>query len=259
MTHTHAVQVRNSFGPNAEKYARSAAFAGSPSLNRLLEVVAPQPHWVALDVATGGGHCALAVAGRVGRVVATDITPEMLTAARAMIEGHGGAHVYFGEADAHALPFASGTFDLVTCRIAPHHFPDMAAFVRECARAARPGGTVAVIDNIAPGDGFTVRYLNAFEKLRDPSHHWMYPARRWGDFFAQAGLRVTHLETFRKAHDFGDYCERMAVPPRTRDRLRAMLAQAPAGPAAAFEVFEKGGQLHFHLAEVLIVGVAKEA
>ncbi|MBI3240853.1 MAG: class I SAM-dependent methyltransferase [Chloroflexi bacterium] len=252
---TNASQVKHSFGPNAEKYAQSPTFASSESLTRLLEVVKPERDWIALDIATGGGHTALALAGHVNRVVAADITPQMLIAARNMIGGHQVEAVSFCEADAQQLPFATAAFDLVTCRIAPHHFPDVARFVRECARAVKPGGAVAIIDGIAVGDGFTARYLNAYENLRDPSHHWLYPARRWEAFFKEAGLRVTLVETFRKAHEFGDYCHRLNVSPANRWRLRAMLAQAPSGPKQAYDIFEKGGQLWFHLHEALIVGI----
>jgi len=247
--------VQQTFGPNAEKYARSAAFAKGESLNRLLEAVNPQPDWIALDVATGGGHTALAVAKHVRQVIATDITPQMLLAAETMIRNSGVSNVTFREADAQNLPFADGEFDLVTCRIAPHHFPDVAKFVRECARVTTSGDTVAVIDNVTLSDRFTARYVNAFEKLRDPSHLWAHSADEWQVFFADAGLRVTLTEKFRKAHEFGDYCERMNVSEANRFRLRAMLTQAPKGPKEAFDIFEKGGQVWFHLSEVLIVGV----
>src|SRR3972149_3472006 len=140
--------VQQSFGPNAEKYARSAVFAEGESLNRLLEVVNLQPDWIALDVATGGGHTALAAAKHVRQVIATDITPQMLLAAERMIRNSGVSNVSFREADAQNLPFADGEFDLVTCRIAPHHFPDVAKFVRERARVVKSGGAVAVIDNV---------------------------------------------------------------------------------------------------------------
>ncbi len=255
----NASQIKQSFGPNAKKYAASPAFASGESLSRLLEVVRPRPDWIALDVATGGGHTALALSGRVKRVVAADLTPQMLIAARNMIAGRGVDTLSFCEADAQRLPFAPAAFDLVTCRIAPHHFPDVAQFVRECARAVKPGGTVAIIDGIAVGGGFTVRYLNAFETLRDPSHHWLYPARRWEAFFKEAGLHVTLVETFRKTHEFGDYCDRLNVSPADRLRLRAMLTQAPNGPKHAYDIFEKGGQLWFHLHEVLIVGAIQQS
>ncbi|HLF02673.1 MAG TPA: class I SAM-dependent methyltransferase, partial [Anaerolineales bacterium] len=81
----NSLLVQQSFGPNAQKYAQSAVFAKGESLERLIAVTAPQPEWNALDVATGGGHTALALARHVRQVIATDITPQMLDAAQTMI------------------------------------------------------------------------------------------------------------------------------------------------------------------------------
>ena len=250
----NSLLVQQSFGPNAQKYAQSAVFAKGESLERLIAVTAPRPEWSALDVATGGGHTALALARHVRQVIATDITPQMLDAAQTMIAAQGVTNVSFREADAQNLPFTDHEFDLITCRIAPHHFPDVFKFVSECARAVTPGGLVAVIDNISPPHDFTARYFNAYEKLRDPSHHWAYAARDWQRFFADAGLTTVHVEEFRKAFEFGDYCERMSVPELNRLRLRAMLVQAPETAREVLAPFEKGGQLWFNLNEVLIVG-----
>ena len=123
--------VKQRFGATAEKYVRSTDHSQGESLDRLVALVDPRPEWRALDIATGGGHTALALAPRVREVVATDLTAEMLAAAERFIRGQGAANVTFREADAMALPFGDAEFDLVTCRIAPHHFPDAAQFVRE--------------------------------------------------------------------------------------------------------------------------------
>lgn len=130
---------RAQFGTHAEAYVESPDHAGSESLDRLLETVAPQPHWQMLDVATGGGHTALAFAPHVARVVASDLTPAMVQAAARHAAARGITNVVFQVADAEALPFPDASFDLVTCRVAPHHFPNVARFVREAARVVRPG------------------------------------------------------------------------------------------------------------------------
>src|SRR5258706_16328885 len=114
--------VQQQFGPHAEQYVASTHHSTGESLDRLLELTAPQPEWRALDIATGGGHPALALAPRVRAVVATDLTPEMLAAVERYIQSKGVANVSFRPADAMSLPFETAEFDLVTCRIAPHHF-----------------------------------------------------------------------------------------------------------------------------------------
>ncbi len=250
--------VKQQFGAHAEQYVTSIHHASGDSLNRLLELVQPQPGWRALDVATGGGHTALALAPRVREVVATDLTAEMLAAAERFIRSKDAANVVFREADAMALPFADGEFDLVTCRIAPHHFPDCAQFVREAARVLRPGGVAALIDNIVPADAAAARHINALEKLRDPSHNWAYTAADWLDFFAAAGLEVTHSEIYRKTVDFSYWCDMLSVEEKRRDQLRALLLQAPAPAREALAPQMIGGALKFSLTEVLVLGKLPE-
>ena len=245
--------VRQRFGATAEKYVRSTDHAQGESLDRLLELAAPRPEWRALDVATGGGHTALAVAPHVREVVATDLTAEMLAAAEHFIRGRGVENVTFREADATALPFGEGEFDLVTCRIAPHHFPDAAQFVREMARVLRPGGVAAMVDNVVPGDLAAARHINAIEKLRDPSHNWAYTAADWLSFFEAAGLRVSASEIFRKVRDFDYWAGMQGVREPTRGQLRALILQAPAAAREALAPSMESGQLKFYLTEILVV------
>jgi len=249
--------VKQQFGVHAQNYVSSTDHSKGESLDRMVEIAlngGPQSHWRALDVATGGGHTALAFSPHVREVVATDLTPQMLAAAESFIRGKGYANVTFQEADANALPFGEAEFDLVTCRLAPHHFPDCAQFVREMARVLKPGGRAAVIDNVVPGDPLAARHINAFEKLRDPSHNWEYSAAEWEAFFVAAGLEVTHQETFRKPIDFDGFCDRMSVPTHTRQQLRVMLKHAPAPAWEALAPEFSGERITFYLSEVLIIG-----
>lgn len=246
--------VRRQFGAHAQNYVTSPDHARGDSLDRLIEVVGPQAGWRVLDVATGGGHTALAVAPYVRTVVATDITSEMLAAAERFVQAKGAANVTFHEADATALPFADADFDLVTCRIAPHHFADCARFVREAARVLRPGGVAAVIDNIVPDNLIAARHINAVEALRDPSHVWAYSQEDWVGFFEGAGLTVKHQEVFRKVRDFDFWTGMMSVDDLTKGQLRVLIQQAPKPALAALAPEASAGKLKLFLTEVLIVG-----
>jgi SAM-dependent methyltransferase len=177
----------------------------------------------------------------------------MLTAAERFIRAKGAANVVFQEADAMALPFADGEFDLVTCRIAPHHFPDCAQFVRETARVLRPGGVAAIIDNVVPDDAGAAQHINALEKLRDPSHNWAYTASDWLGFCAAAGLTVTHSEIFVKTRDLDEWCDRMAVEAKRREQVRVLIWQAPAAARAALAPRQVGSALKFLLTEVMVI------
>ncbi len=251
-------EVQRRFGAAAERYVQSADHAKGESLDRLIQLTNPAPDWRVLDVATGGGHTALALAPRVREVVATDLTRPMLDAAERFVRGTGVGNVRFQEADAGALPFDAGTFDLVTCRIAAHHFPDCAAFVREAARVVRPGALVAVIDNVVPADGEGDRFVNAFERIRDPSHHRAYRESEWRSFYEAAGLGIETLERFRKARNFAAWCGRMALDverePEIEARLRSMLLGATGAAREWLAPEGEGANLRFYLGEILILG-----
>lgn len=257
MTSDNRDLVKQQFGAHAEQYVTSTNHSTGESLDRMLERVAPQPGWRALDIATGGGHTALAFAPLVREVVATDLTPEMLAAAERFIRAKGVANVSFRIADAAALPFADGEFDLVTCRIAPHHFPDCARFVRETARVLRPGGVAALVDNVVPENVVAARHINALEKLRDPSHNWAYTAADWLGFFAAAGLEITHSEIFRKLRDFDYWSDMVGVDEKRRAQLRVMLLQAPAPARVALAPEVIGSALKFRLTEVLVIAKSR--
>lgn len=226
-------RTQQQFGAHAAGYVDSSEHKVGYSLDRLAEMVNVQPGWRVLDVATGGGHTALRLVGTDVRVVAGDLTYPMLRAAREFIRAKAhGENVTFARLDAEALPFADNTFDAATCRVAPHHFPDVALFMREMARVVKPGGIVAVVDQLSPPHKKAARYVNAFEKLRDPSHGWAYNRYAWHEFFTRAGLTVEHYEDFDTHHDLITWAERMGNTGETITRLRAMLVQAPEKAAA---------------------------
>jgi ubiquinone/menaquinone biosynthesis C-methylase UbiE len=256
--------VQEQFGANAAAYATSTVHAKGASLARLVELLQPQPHWQTLDVATAAGHTAFIIAPHVAHVTATDLTPEMLPVAAKVAAEKGITNVTLETADAEDLPYANNTFDLVTCRIAPHHFPNIPQFLSESARVLKPDGVLAVVDNVVPGSRLRGKkadqirragaYVNAFEKLRDPSHGRALSLEEWLDGFVAAGFAVTHHETARKQMEFDSWATRLGASPETIVRLRAMLLQAPQ-PALEFLTPQQAGdRIDFYLTEAIVIG-----
>ena len=229
--------VQEQFGASAEAYAASEIHAKGSSLARLVELVEPQTSWIVLDVATAAGHTAHAFAPYVKQVVASDITSEMLQVAARLGREQKMVNEVLTAADAENLPLAGQKFDLVTCRLAAHHFPNIGKFMEEVWRVLRSGGTFAVVDNVVPGSlrGGKLgriqedagRYVNAFDKLRDPSHERSLSMEQWQQYFYESGFRLIHQEKARKALGFNAWAERMRVSADNVIRLRAMLQQAP--------------------------------
>jgi ubiquinone/menaquinone biosynthesis C-methylase UbiE len=256
--------VQQQFGAHAASYVTSPVHAKGASLQRMVTIVEPRAHWRMLDIATAAGHTALAFAPHVAKVTATDLTPEMLSEAARLAAERGMSNVEFAPADAEALPFADRSFDLVTCRIAAHHFPDVARFLAEAVRVLEPGGTFALVDNVSPDvattPGFSegelrsaVSAYNAFEKLRDPSHGYCLRTSEWLARVSEPSLAIRHLEHLPKEMEFAPWVERMGVDAPTRERLRSMLTGAQGALEAFLRPRQDGDRLWFTLHEVLIV------
>jgi ubiquinone/menaquinone biosynthesis C-methylase UbiE len=247
--------IQQQFGANAAAYATSTVHAKGASLPRLIELTHPRAAWHALDIATGAGHTAFAFAPHVAHVIASDLTPEMLTVAENLAKEKGLTNLDFKLADAENLPFENDTFDLVTCRIAPHHFSDIDRFVRECARVLKPGGVLAIVDNIVPVNPEAAAYINAFEKFRDPSHVRCLSSEEWADAYQQAGINLTHAEEAKKAMDFEAWCNNMNISSESRQILQGRLHDAPASAQAFFAPQPKeDGHLQFMLSEGIFIG-----
>jgi ubiquinone/menaquinone biosynthesis C-methylase UbiE len=256
--------VEQQFGAHAEAYATSTVHAKGASLARLVELVRPQKDWQALDIATGGGHTAAAFAPHVAQVIASDLTPEMLQVAAKLAAAKGFANMTTQRADAEALPFEDARFDLVTSRIAPHHFPNVPTFVGEAWRVLKSSGTFAVVDNISPDaestPGFTSGELrdaaltyNAFEKIRDPSHGRCLGMAEWTEIMTDTGFEVMHKERLPKDMEFQPWAERMGCDSATIDRLRAMLKDAAPALTAFLKPRLEDGGLWFTLDEAIVI------
>ena len=213
-------------------------------MQRLIELGEWNPQLKALDIATGGGHTALAISPLVAQVTVTDLTPRMLEKARDFILAQGVTNALFQMADAEQLPFSPESFDRVTCRIAPHHFPDISQFVLEVARVLKPGGLFLLIDCIAPSDQELDTFDNIIEKWRDPSHGRSCTAEEWQAFLKEAGLSIEHMEFFRKTHEYDDWTARSQMPLDEKARLSQYILDSNQRIQIYFEIARKpDGQL----------------
>jgi ubiquinone/menaquinone biosynthesis C-methylase UbiE len=242
--------VQKQFGKTAAHYLTSKPHAKGASLERMVELSAPQKAWRMLDVATGGGHVAYTFAPHVARVWATDITQEMLDMVKAEAQKRGLANIRTAYAKAEALPFDEDSFDLVTCRIAPHHFDSIPAFLAEVRRVLKPDGVLALVDNVVPA-GAVGDYVNAFERLRDPSHLRAWTMEEWRAALADAGLQPVHEEQIYKTMEFKSWAARYDAVMQAL--LRAMLTQVTPAVKAVLEPAGNGDDLTFRLCEGVFI------
>lgn len=239
---------REVFSRRAAHYTTSPSHDDPEVLARLVALAEPRPDWVALDVATGTGHMALALAPRVLRVVGLDLTPEMLAEARALAGRRGIGNVCFELGDAHALPYADASFHLVTCRRAAHHFTDIGRALAEMARVLVPGGRLVVDDRSVPDDPRADAVLNELDRLHDPSHVREYGRDEWLGLLAASGLHPLATYAYVKLRPLSSLTEK--ADPESASRIREIVAGLDGDLRRALGAEERDGEpwtLHFYL------------
>jgi SAM-dependent methyltransferase len=193
--------VTDVWSQRAEAFRESPTHREGPDLDLLVEWCEPGRHVKVLDVATGGGHVARRLREEGCTVVTVDSAPGMQPDVVAPAE---------------SLPFEDGSFDVVACRIAAHHFQDIRRAVTEMARVAQK--LVVIEDNV-----FLSERVEEAERLRDPTHVRCYSEQEWKDFLASAGLEVEQVERFERRPVLEGWLERVGTSAADAERVRELL------------------------------------
>jgi len=208
----------------------------------------------ALDIATGTGELARALAPQVASVVGVDATGAMLERARSFVRQHNIRNITFQRAAVEELPFGDESFDLVTCRYAFHHFADPKPVISEMVRVCRPGGHILIVDLVFRNEA-TATQANYHEWLCDQSHSRVIGFEEFQTLFRLFGLELVSAKTediegpVKKWMDFS-----MTQKPHSEALLRALSDELKGVGETGLEPFEKDAILHFRQREAAIVG-----
>ena len=160
-----------------------------------------------LDVAAGTGNVAIRAAATGAKVVASDLTPENFEAGRREARAQG-VELEWVQADAEALPFGDGEFDVVTSSFGAMFAPNHQKVADELLRVCRPGGTIGMA-NFTP-DGPAADFFETLARYAPPSPDGALPPLLWGseehvrELF---GDRAESVQLTRR-----EYVERAASP-----------------------------------------------
>ena len=231
-------------GASDRAFAQQAQTFADARLNRVLTT---ESEWVfarlvvrdrdlALDLAAGTGLGSRALAPKVRAVVALDASPAMLEVGQAEAEREGLTNIVFLRGDAAALPFLDGSFTVVVCRYALHHFPDRDAVMAEIARVLRPYGRLGLADLVVDEHADRADAHNAIERLRDPSHVGALSASGLQALIVDHGLEATAAETREIRRPLALWLEQSATPPEARTEIeRRLQHEIDGGPRTGLQ------------------------
>jgi SAM-dependent methyltransferase len=215
---------------STDRFARTAARVAARQDARAVRLaeevrdfVRPKGDERALDVGTGVGALALALAPLVREVVGLDPVPELLELARARALPNS----EFALGDGTALPFSDAAFELAGTHRALHHIARPELVVAELARVTRPGGRVLVVDQLAPEDRAEAGALHEFETVRDPSHARLLADGELRLLFGTSGLTLVRDHHEDERRDLSAYLDLAGCEGDRRVRSEALAAADP--------------------------------
>lgn len=246
------------FAQRATEYAASAVHVSDQSLELMQRFAAHWPledrPWAA-DLGTGAGFTAFTVAPHCRCVVATDPTWTMLSETRRIAGQRGLANLEVCQNLAEALPFSSGALDLVTCRVAAHHFSDFSGALDEVNRALKVGGVLLLADSVGPEDGGLADWMNDVELRRDFSHVKNRKASEILSMLADRRMAVRQREFTRIRLQFNSWVARTATPRPAVESLRREFLNAAARVRDAFEIRPADGDFTFSWPCLVVLAV----
>ncbi len=232
--------VAKQFGPRAAAYVQSAVHAQGEDLQELKSIVAANRFARVLDLGCGGGHVSFAMAPHVGAVVAYDLSDDMLAAVANEAAARGLANLSIRQGKAEVLPFEDASFDFVATRYSTHHWQDVPAALKEARRVLKPGGSLMVMDAVAPENVLCDTFLQTIEMLRDPSHVRDYSVAEWLSMLNAAGFTPGEPVRRRVRLDYASWIARMQTPKVYADAILALMKQIPDEVRAHFAIEADG-------------------
>lgn len=222
MAEDEQAALRARFAGTAERVAARADEEAEALGERLRGFLHLRGDERVVDVGTGAGAVAVALAPLAREVVGVDAVPELLEQARRRAAEAGAANVELVEGDAASLPFPAGAFDVAACVRVLHHVRRPELVVAEAARVLRPGGRLLLVDQLGPMDPLVAIELERFERARDPSHARLLPDSDIRFLLEANGLVVERAEIREERRTLDPYLDVAGCEGEERERARGL-------------------------------------
>ena len=231
------------FGKQSHRYGSGHILENVEDVQREAERIPLSVPSRVLDVAAAAGHTGLYFASLGHHVTLADIATPMLDRAREAAARRG-LTVETRLHAAESMPYPDDSFDLVTCRVAAHHFSSPSAFIRESARVLCQGGYFLLIDgSVNDDEPIAEEWIHRVEKWRDPSHGRFLTPSAWSALCEEAGLEVTSVTLVPfKQPDLEWYFDTAATTPENRKEVLELIRAAPDEARRLFNLAVEDGK-----------------
>jgi ubiquinone/menaquinone biosynthesis C-methylase UbiE len=252
MSDSHQTLVRQQFDRQVAHYLASSPMAEERVIRAIIVAAPSGPGQRVLDVACGAGFLLQAYRDAGADVFGVDLSEAMLVeAGKTLSQSVPPDHLMI--ADAGQLPFADETFDVVTCKLAMHYFPEPHRVLQEMARVCRRSGLVALIDRVACDDSGLCAAQNRLEKFRTPNKVRVYSEGELTGLLAEAGVRVLRRELLIQAMEFQEWMAAAGASDRAAE-ARGMLFGPRGEDCTGLTPAGEAGQLVIHHRTLVLVG-----
>ncbi|MFZ4855632.1 MAG: class I SAM-dependent methyltransferase [Desulfuromonadaceae bacterium] len=251
------LSVKDQFDNNVLHYLGASQMADSELLDLIVQCARPQPEDQVLDVACGAGFLTCALARLVKRAEGIDLSGAMLREAGNHARSLWLSNVGFHQGDSAALPFGEQAFDIVTCKLALHYFPDPDRAIGEMKRVVKRGGRIVLIDRVSSEIRQHQEYHNRIEMLRTPSKNRIYSASEIVSLLEQQGLTLEHIAEYEQYQDVDEWLETTGAPEENQSRARELLFRSLTDDLAGLKLFAVDSRLKLtHRIVIIVAGRA---
>ncbi len=244
-TTDHKNTVRDEFTRQADAFAAAPVITDAERLARLVQAINPPADSRALEIATGPGHVAMALAARYREVIGVDLTPAPIAIANRLSRERGLTNVQFQVGEADRLSFGDAEFDVVVCRFAFHHFQNPTAILAQMVRVCRAGGVVAVEDLYASENPARAAYWNRVERLRDSSHTSALPLSELAAMMGRADLDIESVYSDRIESKVEDWLASAQTRADSAAEVRQLIDNDLHDDHSGMLPFTRNGALYF--------------
>ncbi len=255
MADSHDGLIDEQFTQQAELFSAAPALHNEGALDLLVQAGAAKGTDRVLDVACGPGTVVAAFARVVEYATGLDATEAMLDEARKLADKEGLENVSWQQGSVYELPFGEGTFDIVSCRFAFHHFEESGKAFSEMVRVCKPGGRIVLCDAVVSDDPAKALAFNEMEQFRDPSTVEFRSLDYLKGLFIEAGFGEVDVSYYQVPVELEGLCKVSFPVNDDYEGLRRMIVQSIDGDTMGVNARYKGEKVLFAYNAVVLSAV----